>query len=304
MEEITIVTAYFDIKRDKIKNFERTTEDYFDYFTKWAKLKNMLVVFVENKKIKDKIIEFRSGLGLKNKTIVIIVENIKNIAPNMYSLIKNTINNDILLRYRLRPGNLESNKPLYNYIMLLKAWCINYAVNNLEIKTQIAWIDFGFNHGGAVYDLKSNFNIEWSYNFGEKITLFNLQPLDNRPIFDIILSMDTYIMGSIIIVPYFLAAEFWELAQDCTKILADVGLSDDDQIIWLMCNRIKSDKFVIKKVLGWHTALKEYGCNSLVLKEKPKINKIKLILKKIKYKFEVLNYLKRIYTIASEWTQQ
>lgn len=303
-KKITIITAYFDIGRGSMKNFERTTNDYFDYFTKWAKLKNNLVVFVENEKLKKEVLNFREKIGLLDKTTVVVIEDIISLAPDIYKNIRKAISNEILLKYRLRPQSPDSNNSLYNYVMILKAWCIAYTANELKVEGQLAWIDFGFNHGGTVFSLESNFNIMWEYDFGEKITLFNLQPLDDRPIFDIIFSMDTYIMGSIIIVPDKLASIFWELAQYCTKILSEVGISDDDQIIWLMSCRMKPDFFDIKKVSGWHTALKEYGCADLVLKKIHKDNKLKLILRKVKYRIEIIKYIKQIYSISIKWTQQ
>lgn len=303
-KEITIITAYFDIGRGSMKNFERTTNDYFDYFTKWAKLKNSLVVFVENEKMKKEVLDFRKSIGLLSRTTVVIIEDIISLAPETYKNIEKAINNEILLKYRLRPQSPDSNSSLYNYVMVLKAWCVAYAVEKLKVKGQLAWIDFGFNHGGTVFSLNSNFNVKWEYDFGEKITLFNLQPLDNRPIFDIIFSMDTYIMGSIIIVPSYLASIFWEMAQYCTKILSEVGISDDDQIIWLMSNRINPSIFNIKMVSGWHRALKEYGCSNLILQGREKESKVKVILRKIKYKYEKVNYIKRIYSVVNKWTQQ
>lgn len=303
-KEITIVSAYFDIGRSKMKNYKRTTQDYFDYFMKWGELKNNFVIFVEDEQVKKQILKFRKSIGLENKTKVIIIEDIVSIAPESYSNIERAMNNNILIKYRLRPKNPESNKPLYNYIMILKAWCINYVANELQIKGQLAWIDFGFNHGGSVYNLKSNFNIKWEYDFGKKITIFNLQPLNERPIFDIIFSMDTYIMGSILIVPSYLAGEFWSLTQYIIKTLSEVGVADDDQIVWLMGSRIKPELFTIKEVSGWHRALKEYGCNELILRKENKKSKIKVILGKIKYKLEIIKYLKQIYDVAKNWKQQ
>lgn len=304
MEDITIVTAFFDIGREKMKKFERSNELYFNYFTKWAKLKNNLVVFVENEKIKVEILNFRKSINLENRTTVIVMEDLFRISPEIYKLIEKAMNNKILSEYRLRPYNPESNSKLYNYVTVLKTWCLNYVANDLNISGQLAWIDFGFNHGGTVYSLESDFNIEWKYDFGEKITLFNLQDLDDRPVFDIIFSMDTYIMGSIIIVPAKLAEAFWQLTKYSVKILSEVGLSDDDQIIWLICSRIRPELFNIRKTSGWHKALKEYGCNKLIYIETKKERKLRNILRIIKKKFEAFNYSKRIYKVASNWIQQ
>lgn len=302
--DITFVTAYFDIGRGEMKKFERSTDVYFDYFKKWAYFKNRIIIFVQDEDIKNAILEFRRDIGLEECTTIIVIDDILKIAPDSYELIQKAIKNTVALKYRLRPNNPDSNSALYNYVMMLKAWCINYSAESLHVKGHLAWIDFGFNHGGTVYDLRSNFNVVWNYDFSDKITIFNLKPMDERPIFDIVFSMDTYIMGSVIVVPSHLAATFWEMAQYCTRILAEVGISDDDQVLWLMSARKYPELFDVKPVSGWHRALKEYGCNDLILVEHKTELKYKEKLRLIKRKFETLNYCKRIYSVASKWTQQ
>lgn len=39
MSELTIVTAYFDIGRNKWKGFERGNNKYINYFKFWARIK-------------------------------------------------------------------------------------------------------------------------------------------------------------------------------------------------------------------------------------------------------------------------
>ena len=34
----------------------------------------------------------------------------------------------------------------------------------------VAWIDFGYNHGGEYYINPEDFNFEWKYNFSNKFT--------------------------------------------------------------------------------------------------------------------------------------
>lgn len=303
-KDITIVTAYFDIGRGQMKKFKRSTHDYFDYFCKWAKFKNDLVVFVESDDIKNEVLEFRSSIGLAEQTTVIAIDNVISLASETYGQIEKAIKNPVQIGYRFYPENPDSWCALYNYVTVLKAWCLNYTANVLNREGQLAWMDFGFNHGGTVYSLKSDFNIKWQYDFGEKITLFNLQKLDDRPIFDIIFSMDTYIMGSIIIVPSMLASKFWELTKKSIQALSVVGLSDDDQVVWLMCARIAPEYFSVKETVGWHKALKEYGCSKLIFNDIPAENKLKGKLKKIKKKLEAFKYSKKIYSFACNWTQK
>lgn len=45
MDEITIVTAYFNIGREKWKGYERGDNKYINYFDFWAKIKNNIIVY-------------------------------------------------------------------------------------------------------------------------------------------------------------------------------------------------------------------------------------------------------------------
>lgn len=47
--EITIVTAFFNINRQAWKKFERTEDQYFEYFKGWAQLKIELLFTVKRK---------------------------------------------------------------------------------------------------------------------------------------------------------------------------------------------------------------------------------------------------------------
>ena len=46
-KEITVVTAFFNINRQNWSKFERTEDQYFDYFTGWAKLRNKIIVYTQ-----------------------------------------------------------------------------------------------------------------------------------------------------------------------------------------------------------------------------------------------------------------
>lgn len=49
MNEISIVTAFFDIGRKNWKGFERDNSTYANYFKFWARVKNHIVVYTEPK---------------------------------------------------------------------------------------------------------------------------------------------------------------------------------------------------------------------------------------------------------------
>ncbi len=303
-QEINIVTAFFNIKRENWKGFSRTEDLYFEYFKGWAKLKNKIVVYVETEELKDKIIDFRSKIGLGERTIVNVINDCFSIAPDLYRSIKKAAKNDIHKKFRLYPNNPEVWNAEYDYIMLLKMWCSADAVERGQVDGMVAWMDFGYNHGGQVLDINSNFNYLWQYDFDDKINLFLIQDLDDRPIFDIVLSMDTYIMGMMIVGPAFLWKKFWNLMQDCMMELNACGLIDDDQNVILMAYR-KNPQIFNTIRSGWQLPLKQFGGEHLSLNIKNRDNVLMSMLKSIYryinkrrvcflYAKNIYNYYKRI----------
>ena len=51
MKQITIVTAFFDINRSNMKEFNRSNQKYIDAFKFWARIKNKIVVFSDKETI-------------------------------------------------------------------------------------------------------------------------------------------------------------------------------------------------------------------------------------------------------------
>ena len=306
-KEITIVTAFFSINRESWKGFQRSDELYFDYFKGWARLKNKIIVYTDKAELRSKILDFRESIGLKDNTLVIVVPDIIDIEPNLYSEMVSTANNPVHQLYRLFPKHPEVWNAKYDYVMLLKMWCCADAVSKGYAEGMIAWMDFGYNHGGAVIDSSSDFNFLWTYDFQEKINVFLIQELDNRPIFDIILSMDTYIMGMMLVAPAHLWEPFWQMMKKNMRSLLQVGIIDDDQNIILMCIRESPELFNTYKS-SWQMPLKEFGGNHLRLSHEHSRSQqvslfsyLKLSIVRYrhkwfcaKYALRVYNYLKRI----------
>lgn len=256
--EITVVSAFFNINRQAWKKFERTSDQYFEYFKGWAKLNNKIIVYCETENLKNKIMAFREELGLADKTIVHLVENFRNIDPTLLQSIKKAADNKIQQGVRLFMKNPEVWNADYDYVMLLKMWCVQDAVSKGETGEMVAWMDFGYNHGGAVLDKNSNFNFTWEYDFPDKINVFLVQELDERPIFDIVCTMDTYIMGTVIVGAAYLWNEFWNLMRTSMIELNNSGLTDDDQNVILMAYRRKPEIFNTY-MSGWQLPLKQFG---------------------------------------------
>ena len=73
-------------------------------------------------------------------------------------------NSEYFLNYRYVMETPE-NKALYNYVMLLKSWCIKDAAERGLAKGLVAWLDFGYNHGGDTFIDPEDFDFCWDYEF-------------------------------------------------------------------------------------------------------------------------------------------
>lgn len=300
-KEITIVTGFFKVNRGSWRGFERTDEQYFEHFKVWAKLKNKIIVYVETEEMRKRVVKFRHMLGLDEQTVVNTVPDCVKLVPDLFQSIKKANENPIQQKFRLLQLNPEVWNPTYNYIMLLKAWCVCDAIERGQADNMIAWVDFGYNHGGNPIDKNSDFNFKWEYDFPNKINLFTIQKLDNRPIFEIVLSMDTYIMGGFIVGPAHLWPIFWRLLKDSMMILNECGLADDDQNIILMAYRKNPEIFELHESF-WSVQLKQFGGYHLNwapgyigYRNGLKKKNFKNLIRKIKHNMNCVKYAYRIY---------
>mgnify|MGYP002616688503 CR=1 FL=1 len=149
--KITLISAFFDIGRANFTNTEytRTNEKYFEYFKFWARMKNDLVVYTDSNSSKY-VRDIRNSFGLKDKTTIIEINNIYSILPNIYEKMCKVSQSEEFKMFRYYE-NAMSNRASYDYVMLLKYWCMNDSVERGLADDMLAWMDFGFNHGGKCY---------------------------------------------------------------------------------------------------------------------------------------------------------
>ena len=300
-KEINIVTAFFDIGRKDFSAIPRTNEKYFNNFKFWARIKNKLIVFTDTEMHKEKIYNIRKSFGLEEYTEIIIIEDLYSVELELYNNIKNVSKNEWFKDFRLLP-NATSNIPEYSYLMLLKSWFLSEAVKRKLTSEIVAWIDFGFNHGGTLYIEPKDFSFKWEYPFSNKIHFFYYGSIDVKPIFETVRRLNDCIMGCLLVVPSQYCETLWELNKQSMEILNKVGLSDDDQLIQLMSYREKPDLFEMHKS-DWFLPLKEFGGEHLRIttnkdKEKRLPHLRKLYLKFLitrKRKMIVKKYLKTTY---------
>lgn len=294
-EKITIVTAFFPLKREEWNGFNRSNNKYLEYFKFWSKLKNDIIVYTDP--IEAANIEKYIKESKRENIKLVILNNYKEIDEELYNSIKSTMSNENSVKFRFQPKNPESWNADYNYIMSIKSWCVQDAVNKGYATGMVAWIDFGFNHGGEYFIDESDFEQEWRYNFNEKFHLFMIHDLDSLPIFQVCEMMHTYIQGDIMVAPSYLWEEFWTLVRKNMLTLNKCGLADDDQTITLMAYREKPEIFELHKST-WFSPLRD--CSNIKFKikeENKKKNKFLKIKRQIKHRINLLKYLCDWYNV-------
>jgi len=303
MNELTIVTAFFDINRANFSRLPRTVEEYIDYFKFWAKIKNNLIIYTYHE-MAIEVKKIREDLGLLDKTIIIEINDIQKIEPEIFKKMESISNNKAFTDIRLI-SNAVSNQYKYDYVMVLKYWCLYDAVKNNYAKGMVAWMDFGFNHGDLCFTNSEEFSFVWKTKLNkEKIHLFSLKEIDvNIPIFLHVIKLDDSIMGCPVILDSTKCELLWNLIKTQIESLIRVGFIDDDQLLLLMAYYESSDVFDIH-ISDWFMPLKENGGEHLTVKKKDKeVRKISFIsraknkLKRIKKKYD---YIKRFYYLIEK----
>lgn len=287
---ITLITAFFDIGRGDIENqsLRRSDEEYFTYFEHWARMQNMLIVYTEGRYV-DSVIQIRKKFGLEDRTKVVAIDNIFEMEPDLFHKMCRIEQNSQFKKFRYFE-NAYSNTARYTYIMLMKYWCMKDSCEKDLVRTEtVAWIDFGFDHGGNAY-LKSNeFSFLWEYNFSEKINLFCLNNPDEMLGVDSLQLQCDCVMGALLCLPCSMTKTLWVLVRESMESLVSLDCIDDDQQLLLMSYKRQSELFEIH-ISNWFMPLKEYGGEHLTVKDKTNAKsgwkrKMKILLKSIKCLF-------------------
>ena len=262
MSELTLVTAYFNIGRNNWTELSRGNDKYLSYFSHWARMRNQLIVYT-TPDMEQSIRAIRESFGLGEQTIIVTINDVTSIQPQMYEVLKRTMRNKESWRFHKRLFNPETWNYRYNYIMAIKAFFLKDAVEQGFAKGMLAWIDFGFDHGGDNFPYSEDFDFTWTYDFEPKIHVFIENALDDMPIFRIVQNMQVYVRGALIIAPDNLWEILWELIQNAVFTLADCGLADDDQLLMVMAYRKRPELFAVHQTASWGEGLYAYGGGSL-----------------------------------------
>lgn len=268
--EITLVTAFFDIGRENIPNKElqRTNKQYFSFFEHWARMKNNLIVYTESKNV-ETVLQIRKNFGLESRTTIVSIDNIFEVEEDLYTKMCLIENREDFKKFRYYE-KAYSNTAKYVYIMFMKYWVLQDAfARKIILTNKVAWIDFGFGHGEERYPNAEEFSFLWDYNFSKKISLFCLNNPDKLLGADSLQLLNDCIMGCLIYIPTDMIESFWMLLLECVKALLSLDCIDDDQQLLLMAYKRQPELFEIH-ISDWFMPLKEYGGEHLTISSKVK----------------------------------
>ncbi len=289
MKKIKIVTALFDINRSNSPISARTNEEYFTFFKFWCRIQNEMIVYCDPSFV-NRISEIRAGFGLLNKTTIIPVNSIFDIERKLYNQMCNieAKSNFHMFRYRESIENTAS----YCYLTMIKAWCLQDAASKSSDECFLAWVDFGFYHGGKKYIRAEDFDFEWSYPFDNKINAFCLRNPDEVSSIDTLQFLTDCFIGGLLVLPSGLCGEWWNRILFAMHSLVSLDCIDDEQQLMLMIYKMYPDDFTIR-ICDWFDGIAicsniSFTTESVTSNITPGTAQNEPIFKKLSFKFKLL----------------
>jgi hypothetical protein len=250
---IIFVTAYKDLGRENWKGFERSREDYINYFKKLYRNHIRLICFCEEE-ISDIL---NKELGFKNcypydseHTYYRYLEKEKEIMNS----------NDFKNIVSHRKEHPECCIPEYNIVNHNKVIFLQRAKNMFPEYTHYSWIDFGC--------IRNDDNIFVNFDWTE------LKPQIHYSAFykpnvddikcpkDICVDAPTILQGSIFIVPNNLVDWYVDTYTSTLEWFHQLNLVDDDQGVIIQIYKKHSDKFILHTTNEWFKLLHSFSKKS------------------------------------------
>jgi protein YibB len=247
---VTIITAFVDIGRHAWEGYvnsrvidshiKRDVTTYFQRFERLTKLNNPIVCFIHSM-YHDQIRAMRSDITL------IAIDNILEENKELLLKIEKVQKNPHFVNYVTRPSVPEYWSPEYVFVTSRKAMFVNRAVQEGHVKTEnVAWIDFGY----ARPDCFCPEGMTWKFETEGLIHMLcnTHTPIDALPIYEIVRTGEVFIQGCHVVAP----KDKWQYMEDAFDVylqsILNSGMSDDDQILFLMAYRGAPHLFKINYV--------------------------------------------------------
>ena len=234
IKNTTIVTAIFDIGRDKWDNFTMSYHTYLMWMRNILFLDTNMVIYTEEKFKKD-IIDFRKEVDPKLDKTIIVIEPLENILgyKKFFNPLNNLMSSDEF-KSKIQFDVPEMTKPLYNVVMFSKLYYILDAHKRNLFNTDLfVWAD-----AGVLRNDKPQLGISWpdTQKINEldnnKVTFFCHHPyvrVDRERYHDHALSQMRFIQGGSIFVPKKCVDDVCEVFEDVVKESIEGGYVGSDE---------------------------------------------------------------------------
>jgi len=301
--ESTIVTGFFDLRRadwvgreGEPSNFRRTTDEYFDWFDRLARLKNPFVVFTDPES-GSRVLESRRSHGLEDRTAVVTIQGLFE-APPVANIVAEAGKRMTaqFRRWLLHPEYPEFREPRYVVLTALKPTFANTAIELGLVNTaQLAWIDFGYCRDDQRFDPTK----PWRFDAGDRMNLFHVTELDDQPIPRVVRLGTPYMQAGHIVGPTLAWAPFAEEIARALDALLACDLVDDEQTLMLMAWRRDPSKYRLHAVSrgDWRIVFRRFNCETPLERvradpapkrrdESPLMQEIRIALKRLEWRIK------------------
>lgn len=275
MDDITIVTAFFDIGRNSWNDdFKRSADFYIESFLNFLQYPYNMICYIDDRYI-ETVLDVYANSPYKNKRFIPI--NQEWLDANIASWKKLHIDKQIIqcyyykellenrLRFMYPNGAPEENRrnhlypenefPEYNAINHSKIdFIVDSIINGFITTYYTCWCDFGYFNSQHSGD-SSTFPKQLldSNKFHKSKLSFLLKnevgELDKDMIYTLVVAPEVF-TGTFFAGPSLLMLKFQKLYHQCVEELYRNGISDDDQHIYLRCYLKDPDFFDIHVIEG------------------------------------------------------
>ena len=256
---ISLVTAFYDIKRGSWQGGKRSNLEYFDYFSKWAGVKNELIIYTSSD-LYDQVSLIAKACR-PNLVTKIVKKDLEKINVNLYSLFENGFKKYSQSEFRKFPNNPECLYFKYCYLNCCKPFFVLDSIKNKLINEEnSAWIDFGFNHGDSYFLSKLDCLLVDKYSLldSKKIVLFKIKDDTFESMAKIYFDMSVIYIGPMILATNNKWHEFSSDMEVSIKAASQLGIFDDDQFYMVMAVRNNKNNYHLVPSNRWFDILENF----------------------------------------------
>jgi hypothetical protein len=247
---VIFVTAFKNLNRHNWKGFERSVDNYVNYFANLTMIPIRLICYCEDEVrdiLHNKLKFFNTYPYKPEETFFRFIEKERVIMDSMQF--------KALVKHRNDP---ETNKPEYNSATHNKSWFLKRTKDMFPNYTHYAWIDFGY--------IRTKNNIPTQLNFASlpdnKILFSTMKPLQIdkllNPIEACIDINSQTLIGGLYFCPKDMVDWYYKEYYNMVMSYYANNLVDDDQEIVKQLLKNHTDKFKLVVTGGWFELLNRF----------------------------------------------